>query len=402
MKTIRDFLRKHALLLLAALVVLSVPAGVALGKYVKNVEVTKTLNLNVSMVTVEYTIDKNKMWKAISRLPKGSTTLKFVKGNDEALKGLEELSPSGIQDDSLNSGEIGVYQSTDGTTIYIAPMDGSRNVMYAPKDSRWLLCGSYLGLSNLLQTISFDNLDTSRVTDMASMFMNCYALTSLNLDGLDTSNVTRMASMFANCKALTSLDLSKLDTSNVTTMASMFSHCYALTSLDLSSLNTSKVTTMNSMFAYCYALTSLDLSNLNTSNVAFTVDRNGNKYGGMNYMFYRCESLTSLDLSSFNTSKVTGMTDMFWGCEKLKTIYVGDGFVIDQVDQVTEPADSVFNGCKMLKGENGTTYAASQNSSLDYARIDRPSQPGYFSSKNANNTTNTVTFSDGTNGMIIS
>ena len=159
---------------------------------------------------------------------------------------------------------------------------------------------------------------------------------------------------------------------------------------------------MNSMFAYCYALTSLDLSNLNTSNVAFTVDRNGNKYGGMNYMFYRCESLTSLDLSSFNTSKVTGMTDMFWGCEKLKTIYVGDGFVIDQVDQVTEPADSVFNGCKMLKGENGTTYAASQNSSLDYARIDRPSQPGYFSSKNANNTTNTVTFSDGTNGMIIS
>ena len=59
MKTIRDFLRKHALLLLAALVVLSVPTGVALGKYVKNVEVTKTLNLNVSMVTVEYTVESD-------------------------------------------------------------------------------------------------------------------------------------------------------------------------------------------------------------------------------------------------------------------------------------------------------------------------------------------------------
>ena len=375
MKTIRDFLRKHALLLLAALVVVSVPVGGALGKYVKNVEVTKTLNLNVSMVTVEYTIDKNEMWNVISRLKKKSTTLKFVKGNDEALKGLEELSKSGIQDVSLHSGEIGVYQSTDGTTIYIAPMDGSRNVMYAPKDSSWLLCGSYLGLSDSLQTIYFDNLDTSRVTNMAAMFKNCYALTSLNLDGLDTSNVTSMASMFSNCEALTSLDLSKLNTRNVTTM--------------------------NSMFDGCESLTSLNLSNLDTSNVAFTVNSVGDEVGGMNYMFTNCSALTELDLSSFDTSNVTGMTDMFWKCEKLTVIYVGDGFV---TGQVTEPADTMFGWCEKLKGEKGTTYAWGKFG-LEYARIDGgPTSltPGYFSSKNANNTTNTVTFSDGTNGMIIS
>lgn len=361
MKTLCDFLRRHALLLLAALVVLSVPAGVALGKYVKNVEVTKTLNLNVSMVTVEYTIYKNEMWKVISRLPKGSTTLKFVKGNDEALKGLEELSKSGIQDDSLESGKIGVYQSNDGTTIYIAPMDGSRNVMYAPGDSSSLLSAA-LGLSTSLQTIYFDNLDTSRVTNMGGMFQNCHALTSLNLEGLDTSNVTSMASMFYGCDSLTTLDLSIL--------------------------NTSKVTTMNSMFDNCVSLTSLDLNRLNTSNVT-----------DMDFMFEYCESLTKLDLSSFDTRKVTGMNMMFWMCKKLETIYVGSEFV---TGQVTKFRDSVFGWCEKLKGENGTTYAASQNSSLDYARIDRPSQPGYFSSKNANNTTNTVTFSDGTNGMIIS
>ncbi len=301
---------------------------------------TDKLNLNVSMVTVEYTIDKNKMWKAISGLPKKSTTLKFVKGNDEALKGLEELSKSGIQDVNLNSGEIGVYQSTDGTTIYIAPMDGSRNVMYAPEDSSWLLCGSYLGLSNSLQTIYFDNLDTSRVTDMASMFMNCYALTSLNLDGLDTSNVTRMASMFANCKALTSLDLSKLNTRNVTTM--------------------------NSMFYYCKALTSLDLSNLDTSKVADC---------GMNYMFTKCVALTKLDLSSFDTSNVTGMTDMFNGCENLERIYVGRRFV---TDKVTEPADTMFGWCGKLIGEKGTKYGWDKRD-ITYARIDGgTSAPGYF------------------------
>ena len=348
MKTIRDFLRKHALLLLAALVVVSVPAGVALGKYVKNVEVTKTLNLNVSMVTVEYTIDKNKMREVISRLKKKSTTLKFVKGNDEALKGLEELSKSGIQDVNLNSGKIGVYQSNDGTTIYIAPMDGSRNVMYAPGDSSSLLSAA-LGLSNSLQTIYFDNLDTSRVTNMGGMFQNCHALTSLNLEGLDTSNVTSMASMFYGCESLTTLDLSSLITSNVTTM--------------------------NSMFYDCKSLTSLDLSNLDTSNVAFTVNSNGDIVGGMNYMFGYCSALTELDLSSFNTSKVTGMTDMFWNCSELERIYVGRRFV---TDKVTEDADTMFGWCGKLIGEKGTIYS-DDKCDITYARIDGgTSAPGYF------------------------
>ncbi len=353
MKTIRDFLRKHALLLLAALVVVSVPVGGALGKYVKNVEVTKTLNLNVSMVTVEYTIDKKSMWKVIKALTSKPSEIKpseikFVKGNDEALKGLEELSQNGIQDDSLESGKIGVYQSNDGTTIYIAPMDGSRNVMYAPKDSRWLLCGSYLGLSNLLQTISFDNLDTSRVTDMASMFMNCYALTSLNLDGLDTSNVTRMASMFANCKALTSLDLSKLDTS--------------------------KVTSMNSMFYSCNALAFVDLSSFNTENVT-----------NMGFMFENCKALVELDLSSFNTSELTYAESMFDSSSALKTIKASSKFVTDKINRSSD----MFRNCTNLVGGNGTRYSYSHTDHT-YARIDRPSQPGYFTDINA---TRSLTYS---------
>lgn len=340
MKTIRDFLRKHALLFLAALVVLSVPAGVALGKYVKNVEVTKTLNLNVSMVTVEYTIDKNEMWKVIAALSSKPSEIKFVKHN-AVPTGADRMDTYGIQ--ASKSGEIGLYQSADKEIVYIAPADNCDNVMYAPVDSNSLFCAfapTKLGLSNSLKTISFDNLDTSRVTDMGGMFMIC--------------------------RSLTSLDLSKLDTSNVTTMASMFSQCESLTSLDLSSLNTSKVTTMNNMFYDCKSLTSLNLSNLNTSNVAD---------GGMNCMFQFCSALTELDLSSFNTSKVTGMTDMFWGCEKLETIYVGSEFV---TGQVTEPASYVFHSCEKLKGEKGTIYSYDKRD-ITYARIDGgTSAPGYF------------------------
>lgn len=366
MKTLCDFLRRHALLLLAALVVLSVPTGVALGKYVKNVEVTNTLNLNVSMVTVEYTIDKNKMWDAIEALKSKPSEIKFVRGDVTELNGLESLSKSGIQDDSLKSGKIGVYQSTDGKTIYIAPMDKCSNVMYAPVDSSWLFCGlsnNKLGLSDSLQTISFDNLDTSKVTDMSSMFKNCYALTSPNLSKLNTSKVTTMASMFDECHALTSLDLSSLDTGNVTSMNNMFYNCLSLTSLNLSGLNTSKVTNMGVMFQYC-------------------------------------ESLAKLDLSSFDTREVTNMFMMFWMCKKLEKIYVGDGFVTDN----TEYADDVFGWCEKLKGGEGTTWGWGK-SSLEYARIDKgpnSDAPGYFTSKNANSTTNTATFKNLSNGMNIS
>ena len=100
----------------------------------------------------------------------------------------------------------------------------------------------------------FKDVDTSNVTIMSMMFIDCRKLTSLDLSGWNTSNVTTMSNMFYNCKSLTSLDLSGWDTSNVTDMNYMFYSCSALTSLDLSGWDTSKVTSMGSMFGYCSAL----------------------------------------------------------------------------------------------------------------------------------------------------
>ena len=99
------------------------------------------------------------------------------------------------------------------------------------------------------------------------------------------------------------------NTSNVTNMESMFVNCYSLTSLNLRSFNTSNVTSMEWMFMACSGLESLDLNGWNTSNVT-----------NMGYMFSGCTSLTSLDLSGWNTSKVTFATSMFEGCTNLKTI----------------------------------------------------------------------------------
>ena len=133
-------------------------------------------------------------------------------------------------------------------------------------------------------------------------------------------------------------------------------------------LNTSEVTDMAWMFFYCTNLTSLDLSHFNTS-----------KVNSMYNMLGYCQSLTSLDLSSFNTSQVISMSSMFDHCANLRTIYVGDGW---NTAAVTISQD-MFNNCTSLVGGQGTAYDANHVDAA-YAHIDGgPSNPGYFTAKNA-------------------
>ena len=66
--------------------------------------------------------------------------------------------------------------------------------------------------------------------------------------GFDTSKITDLGSMFSSCSSLQSLDLSNFDSSKVISMEYMFYSCKSLQSLDLSNFNTSNVTNMNGMF----------------------------------------------------------------------------------------------------------------------------------------------------------
>ena len=119
-------------------------------------------------------------------------------------------------------------------------------------------------------------------------------------------------------------------------------------------------------FFGCTNLTTIDgIENLKTDNVV-----------RMGRMFHLCRSLKTLDLSGFNTEKVTDMRDMFRVCSALTTIYVGDGWSTGQVTNGTD----MFSGCTSLVGGNGTTYDA-DHTDYTYARLDKPGQPGYFTSK---------------------
>ena len=192
-----------------------------------------------------------------------------------------------------------------------------------------------------------------RPTSTAGWFQGLKALTAIEgLQNLNTSEVKSMNSMFEDCVALTTLDLKSFNTSKVETMNSMFERCKALQALDLKSFNTSKVETMSSMFQGCGSLTGLNLKSFNTSEVK-----------SMHYMFQGCYSLTYLDLNSFNTSKVTDMVWMFMGCSSLGTI------ACDKAWSCQESGD-MFLGCRSLEGavpyDNNKTNAQMANPTTGY------------------------------------
>ena len=200
-----------------------------------------------------------------------------------------------------------------------------------------------------VKSMDLAGLDTSGITDMGSMFVNCKNLVSLDLSGFDTSNVKDMQNMFDGCSSLTSLNLKGFDTSQVKTMYAMFHGCSSLTSLDLSDFDTSNVTDMHYMFYDCSSLKSLDVSKFDTSCV-----------GDMGTMFYGCGSLESLDLSSFKTPSLRSMSSPFGGCVSLKSLDVRNFdtshvYVAKDMLSDCESLSKIVLGEKpFLKGEYGS------------------------------------------------
>ena len=139
---------------------------------------------------------------------------------------------------------------------------------------------------------------------MKGMFQNCESLYSLDLrNNFYTKNVEIMWDMFKDCSNLTYLYLtsSSFDTSKVTDMESMFEGCYNLISLNLNYFNTQNVIYMNRMFYNCLNLKFLYFQSISANSLAT-----------MQQMFYNCVNLTYLDLYSL-TENDQSIVEMFKG-----------------------------------------------------------------------------------------
>ena len=166
-------------------------------------------------------------------------------------------------------------------------------------------------------------------------------ITSNNLESIDLSRL-----VIVNDKPMVK-DMYDIETTNIknivfdesfktyapTSLEHFFAGCSTLETISgLDYLNTEKVTDMSSMFDGCQKLSSLDLSKFNTEKVT-----------NMSGMFDGCQKLSSLDLSKFNTEKVTDMRDMFAGCQKLSSLDLSK-FNTEKVTNMS----GMFNGCQKL------------------------------------------------------
>lgn len=140
------------------------------------------------------------------------------------------------------------------------------------------------------------------------LFHNCCNLVEVEFDGLDASKVTRIAYLFSNNYALTTIKgLETLNCSNVTVANHMFRECRALTSVNLPITGFPKATLYESMFTGCVGLTELDLSTWNTSLAINTKN-----------MHQNCSNLVTIYVGDlWNMSSVTTGGNMFIGCAKL-------------------------------------------------------------------------------------
>ena len=174
-----------------------------------------------------------------------------------------------------------------------------------------------------LTSLDLHFFNTANVENMCCMFGGCHSLNNLNISSFNTKNCKIMRALFSNCRSLKRIHFNvySTDTSKVTDMSEMFLECNNLEYVNLSALtSTANVTNMRYMFSGCFKLEDLDLSRFNTAKVT-----------NMYHMFGDCSNLTELDLSSFNTANVTNMSYMFYNCRNLEKIYTSSGFKTDKV-----------------------------------------------------------------------
>ena len=151
-------------------------------------------------------------------------------------------------------------------------------------------------------------IDTSEVTNMEYLFMNCKAMKAIPM--LDTSKVTSMSSTFMNCASLTTIP--PFDTNCVTKMDYMLGMCKSLQFIP--PLDTSNVEKIASMFdSTQFEMFSLqidlskvaDASSLFSSNSVLTAITSVLDMGGapiVTSMFNNCNSLISVRLKNIKSS----------------------------------------------------------------------------------------------------
>lgn len=214
---------------------------------------------------------------------------------------------------SIMVSEIGV--GDHGDTAKILEINQWGNIVWSTMESAFAECkkldviatdvpnltnvtnchGMFFNDISLKGNASFGNWDTSKVTNMQSMFNSAISFNQ-PIGNWNTSSVTNMIEMFSFAKSFNQ-PIGNWDTSKVTNTYEMFFYATSFNQ-PIGAWNTSNVKSMYRMFAG-NTVFNQPIGNWNTANVQ-----------NMALMFYDAESFNQ-PIGNWNTSSVTTMESMF-------------------------------------------------------------------------------------------
>lgn len=291
---------------------------------------------------------------SLTKLPTGLNQLDFSKvktanGFFSGCSGFENLDASSLSF-PLNTTLVSFFYNCSGAKRIKLPVFASAKI--TTMNSAFYGCDS-------LEEIDWNGLDTSSVTNIASLFASESTDTTiegkmhLDLSNINFSKATTRTTMFRNNKCARTVNLACFDgvTFTSTQLDYWFQKATSLVEIDLTPIHTSTSTTsFRQLFEGCIRLKKIiGLENFVTSGV------NNNGYG-MYHLFYGCTALEEVDLSGLDTSSLSnntnssyiessGLCGMFQGCESLKNIDISHFVITNKITRL----NALFYGCKSLE-----------------------------------------------------
>ena len=225
--------------------------------------------------------------------------------------------------------------------------------------------------SKAQQIVFGEDLDTSRVYNMGSMFYGASSLNSVDFANLDTSSNSDFSYMFNDTKTFTTLDISMLDMSSMYSMKSMFSYMTNLTDIKLPAIEITQDVDLSELFDQDSSLVTVDISPI-------IFDE------------YSCPNLENMFRSNKNLVTIYADPSVnYYGnndCVWVESGYPGES---DYVRDFT-----IFGGDTKLVGGNGSSYTTHRpkgnypNAGSDYydsAYYEPANEAPYFRIDGANN-----------------
>ena len=223
----------------------------------------------------------------------------------------------------------------------------------------------FYGCSSL---ITIPELNTTNGTNFYGMFQDCSSL--ITIPELNTTNGTNFYSMFRNCSSLVTIP--ELNTTNGTNFYGMFQDCSSL--ITIPELNTTNGTEFGSMFNGCSSLRYIHQLNFpkarsgsissmfyGCTNLRTVIGINAPEAYNTSSLFYNCgllryvgklclgdvdltsklKSLPSLEYIEIDVPKGKTLTELLYGCSKLKKIILNA--------PLCTAATNMFGVCSSLK-----------------------------------------------------